>query len=236
MNEIQIFKFEKSNVRTLQINNDPWFVGKDVATILGYSNTRDTLSNHVDDEDKGVAKLDTPGGKQNQTIINESGLYSLILSSKMPNAKKFKHWVTSEVLPAIRKTGSYQTKNKRLSIMEDNAATHKASILYKIAMATESDSSRQSLLAKAAETLTGEMIVPVMKRKEYSASNIAKKLDISANKVGRIANKLGLKAEQPGQNEYGRWANSKSQYSDKEVPQWLYTEKAIRKIKRELEN
>ena len=105
----QLFNFNGLRVRTVTINDEPYFVGKDVATILGYSNTRDALLHHVDDEDKGVAKLDTLGGRQNQTIINESGLYSLILSSKLPTAKEFKHWVTSEVLPAIRKHGAYMT-------------------------------------------------------------------------------------------------------------------------------
>ena len=109
MNEPQLFNFKGQQVRTVTINDEPYFVGKDVAMILGYSNTRDTLSRHVDDEDKGVAKLDTLGGRQNQTIINESGLYSLILGSKLPTAKEFKHWVTSEVLPAIRKHGAYMT-------------------------------------------------------------------------------------------------------------------------------
>ena len=108
MSEIKIFENEEfGKVRTTIIDNEPYFVGKDVAEILGYSNTRDALIKHIDDEDKGVAKCDTLGGTQNMTVINESGLYSLILSSKMPNAKKFKHWVTSEVLPTIRKTGGY---------------------------------------------------------------------------------------------------------------------------------
>ncbi len=86
---------------------EPWFVGKDVAEALGYSNSRKALLDHVDEEDKGVTKRDTLGGKQPITIINESGLYSLILSSKLPSAKEFKRWVTSEVLPQIRKTGGY---------------------------------------------------------------------------------------------------------------------------------
>lgn len=109
MNELKIFENpEFGRVRTLLINNEPWFVGKDIALILGYSNTRDALIKHVDDEDKNtVANRDGTSGNPNTTIINESGLYSLILSSKMPEAKKFKRWVTSEVLPAIRKTGGY---------------------------------------------------------------------------------------------------------------------------------
>lgn len=108
MNEIMVFKNEDfGEVRTIEINGEPWFVGKDVATKLGYSNPRDALANHVFDEDKGVEKLDTPGGVQSLTIINESGLYSLVFNSRLESAKKFKHWVTSEVIPQIRKTGAY---------------------------------------------------------------------------------------------------------------------------------
>lgn len=108
--ELQVYKkAEFGSVRTTTIGGQPYFVGKDVAGILGYSNSRKALIDHVDEEDKGVTKCDTLGGKQDLIIINESGLYSLILSSKMPNAKKFKRWVTSEVLPAIRKHGLYAT-------------------------------------------------------------------------------------------------------------------------------
>ncbi|QOZ89468.1 hypothetical protein D2E16_09100 [Streptococcus suis] len=111
--ELQIFKNEQfGEVQLLEINNEPWFVGKEIAEILGYKNSRDALSKHVDEEDKGVAKRDTLGGSQDQVIINESGLYSLILKSKLPQAKQFKRWVTSEVLPSIRKHGGYLTDNK----------------------------------------------------------------------------------------------------------------------------
>ena len=108
MNELQLFNFENNQVRTLLINDEPWFVGKDVAQILGYSNPRDALSKHVDDEDKNsVAIRDGNKGNPNQTVINESGVYALVFSSKLPSAIRFKRWVTSEVLPQIRKTGSY---------------------------------------------------------------------------------------------------------------------------------
>ncbi|WNO30032.1 antirepressor protein [Oceanotoga phage vB_OteS-UFV02] len=108
---VEIFKNEEfGEIRTVVKDNEVWFVGKDVAGILGYSNTRKALIDHVDDEDKGVTKCDTPGGKQDLIIINESGLYSLILKSKLPNAKQFKRWVTSEVLPSIRKHGAYMTE------------------------------------------------------------------------------------------------------------------------------
>lgn len=108
--ELQIYQnAEFGSVRTATINGEPYFVGKDVAEILGYSNTRKALTDHVDDEDKmnGVTIRDSIGREQTPVFINESGLYSLILSSKMPNSKKFKNWVTAEVLPAIRKHGMY---------------------------------------------------------------------------------------------------------------------------------
>ena len=110
MNELSIFKNEQfGEMRTVTIGEEIWFVGKDVAEILGYSNPRDALAKRVDAEDKGVANCDTLGGRQELTIINESGLYSLVLSSKLPSAKEFKRWVTSEVLPSIRKHGAYMS-------------------------------------------------------------------------------------------------------------------------------
>lgn len=109
MNTPQIFNFEQNEVRTILVNDEPFFVGKDVAEVLGYSNTKDALSRHVDSEDKTGSRITTSGQSRNMTIINESGLYSLILKSKLPSAKKFKRWVTSEVLPQIRKHGMYAT-------------------------------------------------------------------------------------------------------------------------------
>lgn len=137
---------------------------------------------------------------------------------------------------AIKNNEPSLVQQRRLQIMEDNAATRKASIMYKIAMATESDSGRQSLLARAAKELTGEMTIPSMKQKEYSATEVGNQLGITSTMVGRIANKLGIKAEQPGQNEYGRWSNSKSRYSDKEVPQWLYFDKGVQAVKKGMED
>lgn len=108
MNELQIFQNKEfGEVRSLVINNEPWFVGKDVAEALGYKNSKNAVPTHVDEEDKLSTQIEYTGQKRNVTVINESGLYSLILSSKLPNAKKFKRWVTSEVLPTLRKTGSY---------------------------------------------------------------------------------------------------------------------------------
>lgn len=110
MQELQTFNFEELPVRTLEVDGEPYFIGKDVADILGYTNSRKTLSDHVDEEDKLTSRIVTSGQNRNVTIINESGLYSLIFSSKLENAKRFKRWVTSEVLPSLRRTGTYQTK------------------------------------------------------------------------------------------------------------------------------
>lgn len=110
MNEVTVFNnTEFGSVRTIEVGGEPYFVGKDVAEILGYKETAKAIREHIDEEDKGVSVLDTPGGRQEAVIINESGLYSLIMSSKLPKAKEFKRWVTSEVLPSIRKHGAYMT-------------------------------------------------------------------------------------------------------------------------------
>ncbi|EIS9421523.1 phage antirepressor [Clostridioides difficile] len=108
MNNLQIFKNNTfGEIRVIEIKEETWFVGKDIAEKLGYKDTSDALKRHVDDEDKGAGEIPTPGGNQNMRLINESGLYSLILSSKLPSAKAFKRWVTNEILPSIRKTGGY---------------------------------------------------------------------------------------------------------------------------------
>lgn len=119
MNELKIFKNKEfGEVRSLVINNEPWLVGKDVANILGYSNPQKAIRDHVYEEDKGVNEMVTPGGKQKVVIINESGLYALVFGSKLPNAKKFKHWVTSEVLPTLRKTGSYKMPDNPMEVLK----------------------------------------------------------------------------------------------------------------------
>lgn len=124
MNELQIFNFKENKVRTLTINNEPFFVGKDVARVLGYKRTADAISGHVDEEDKGVGEIQTPGGIQKAMIINESGLYSLIFASKLDTAKTFKRWVTSEVLPSIRKQGMYMTSTLAQEITDNPEIIH----------------------------------------------------------------------------------------------------------------
>lgn len=113
MNELKVFDNpEFGEIRTVDIYNEPWFVGKDVASILGYKDTVNALKAHVDDEDKRGWQITTPSGTQQMTIINESGLYALVLSSKLPTAKAFKRWITHDVIPSIRKHGAYMTPEK----------------------------------------------------------------------------------------------------------------------------
>ena len=119
MNDIQLFKFENDDLRTLVINDEPYFVGNDVATALGYSNYRKAIFEHVDEEDKLRTQIRYAGQKRQMTVINESGLYSLILSSKLPGAKKFKRWVTSEVLPSLRKHEAYLSDKKIEEVLTD---------------------------------------------------------------------------------------------------------------------
>ena len=119
MNNLQFFNFEDQSVRVVKINEEPWFVGKDLTNILGYTNGPKAIKDHVDEEDKLSERIVMSGQHRQAFLVNESGLYSLILSSKMPNAKRFKHWVTSEVLPAIHKHGAYMTDEKIEEVLTD---------------------------------------------------------------------------------------------------------------------
>lgn len=238
---IQVFNnTEFGEIRTMEINGEPWFVGKDIAAALGYSNPRKAIGDHVDEEDKGVTKCDTLGGGQNLTIINESGMYSLILSSKLEGAKRFKRWVTSEVLPSIRKTGAFATdsaaaeyKARELRIKEMNAQARliNAETRRLLILQKEKGLSKvavDALAVRAMEDVTGKDLGEYLPRTEktYSASEIGNALGISAAKVGKIANAYGLKTD-----EYGITVMDKSRYSSKEVAAFRYNEHGKQKIK-----
>lgn len=154
MANIQIFTSpEFGDIRTVDQNGEPWFVGKDVAAALGYSNPRKALIDHVDEQDKGVTKCDTLGGSQEVTVINESGLYSLIFGSKLEGAVRFKRWVTSEVLPALRKTGSYMmpklSKEMQALFMLDNRTQRQEERLTALENTMTVDYNQQRVLRKA---------------------------------------------------------------------------------------
>ena len=231
MNELMIFNNpEFGKIRSVKMKGEPWLVGKDVALALGYSNTKDALAKHVDQEDKGGARIATPSGVQEMTIINESGLYSLVLSSKLPGAKKFRRWVTSEVLPSIRKTGGYTMKpmTDYQQMMADtrqrNAKIQSARILTQMAKRYQGTTFEQVLNAHATKELTGEYLLPLpeLGKKTYSAEEIGDMLGISGNKVGRMANQYGLKT-----SRYGAWFNDKAKSCDKEVQSFRYYETVI---------
>lgn len=233
MKDLMIFEnVEFGQMRTVTINDEPWFVGKDVATALGYAKARNAILSHVLEEDKKDAPIQgTPGGTQTMTIINESGLYALIFGSKLESAKKFKHWVTSEVLPSLRKTGSYKIQeeldvDERLKVMKMNAQTRMAQTFLKLASVdTLSETYKNVLVSKASEVLAGEQIIPlpaIEQRKAYSAGDIGNMFGVSANKIGRIANQNNLK-----QPEYGEYRRDKSKYSSHECDTWVYFDSAV---------
>jgi prophage antirepressor-like protein len=244
-NQIQIFNnTEFGEIRSMTIDGEPWFVGKDVAAALGYKESAKAIREHIDDEDKGVSVLDTPGGKQKTVIINESGLYTLILGSKLEGAKRFKRWVTSEILPSIRKTGAYATdsaaaeyKARELRIKEMNAQarlinaeTRRLTVLQK--GKGLSQVAVDTLAVKAVERVTGKDLGDYLPQveKTYSASEVGNALGITAAKVGRLANAHGLKTD-----EYGITVMDKSRYSSKEVASFRYNEKGKAKLREILE-
>lgn len=186
MNEIKVFDNpEFGEIRTTTIDDEPWFVGKDVAEILGYSDTFGAIKKHVDGEDKQNCQNDSFESPRGMTVINESGLYSLILSSKLPTAKKFKRWVTSEVLPAIRKNGMYMTDQKAYDLLNNSG-------------------SLADMLQQAAEQLRQKDIeIRRMKPKELFADAVA--TSDSSILVGELAKLLKQNGVEIGQNRLFQW-------------------------------
>ncbi|WP_204192855.1 BRO family protein [Mammaliicoccus sciuri] len=158
MNELQIFNFDSNEVRTVVVNEEPYFVGKDVANILGYKNGSRDINAHVDEEDKLKYQISTSGQKRNQTLINESGLYSLIFSSKLDSAKRFKRWVTSEVLPQIRKQGFYMTNSLVQEIVDNPQVIHY--LAEQVAMINENNKAQSNQLETIDKKIEGEYVTP----------------------------------------------------------------------------
>lgn len=183
----QLFNFNGQQVRTVTINDEPYFVGKDVATILGYKKPENAIANHVENEDKTTTLIQGTGSnyKSKSVIINESGLYSLILGSKLPTAKEFKHWVTSEVLPAIRKHGAYMTDEKAFNVI------HNADGLA-------------DLLQQAADQLKAKDIqIAEMKPKALFADAVS--TSNSSILIGQLAKILRQNGVNIGQNRLFAW-------------------------------
>ena len=194
MNELQIFSNpEFGNVRVVEIDGEPWMVGKDVAEALGYSNPRDALATHVDEEDKATVAIHDGSQNRNMTAINESGLYSLVLSSKLPTAKQFKRWVTSEVLPSIRKTGAY-------SMPKD----------YPSALRALADEAEKNLDLMAENQQQKQIIADFEPIRQYvdqilsstgtmATTQIAADYDMSVRRLNRILHEKGIQHNVNGQ-------------------------------------
>ena len=189
-NNVLDFNFEGPDVRAIAIDGEPWFVGKDVAEALGYGKGKsitNAVTNHVDDEDKGVTKIMTPGGRQKMVIINESGLYSLILSSKLDSAKKFKKWVTSEVLPSIRKNGGYIYGQENMS--EDELLSRALILANSKILSLESKNEKLEE-EKQDVTFLSELFVGSKDR--WLTTEIANYYGMSAVKFNKLLFMIGL--------------------------------------------
>ena len=186
MEKVQVFKNEEfGSVRAIERNGEPWFIGKDMAEILGYTNTAKAIRDHVDDEDKLTERIVLSGQNREVFLINESGLYSLILGSKLPSAKRFKHWVTSEVLPAIRQSGVYMTDDKAYDI-------------------THNPGSLADLLLQAGEQLKQkEIIIQEMKPKALFADAVT--TSHTSILVGDLAKIIKQNGYEIGQKRLFEW-------------------------------
>ena len=245
-NDLQVFNFEQQSVRVILQDGEPWWVAKDVADVLGIVNSRDAVSALDDDEKNTVGISDGKRGNPNMTIISESGLYTLIMRSNKPEAKRFRKWVTSEVLPSIRKTGSYSVNNKkisefeakrlklaeeRLAIQAKNANARLAKIIQHMV-----DSPAYALTKESKQILAHEVTVlttghehpemlPDQTEQYYSASEIGKEIGLSNRKIMRAARELNIIPPEGEANEYGRWKMSKSPYSSHECAQWYFSDR-----------
>lgn len=236
MNELQIFNYQSNEVRTIMRNGEPWFVLKDVCAVLCISKYRDVAA-RLDSDERGSVRVDTPGGKQEMTIINESGLYNVVLRSDKPESKPFRKWVTGAVLPAIRKTGAYNanalTESSKAALAEakaKNARARVASMWMKLAKENPIPEYKAICAHYASAELNGGMAVlplPEVIERTYSAAEVGEMLGgVSANAIGRAANRNGLKTP-----EYGKEVWDKSPHSSKQVPSWRYNDKAVARLR-----
>lgn len=237
MNEIMAFDHERfGRIRGIEIDGESWLVGKDVAERLGYKNPNEALADHVEAEDKLNSKSLSSLGQRGGWLINESGLYSLVLSSKLPEAKAFRYWVTHDVLPALRKTGEYklkrnpvddETRKKLADAKVRNAQSRQAALWIKMAeLSGSSEVHKQICAAYASKALEGEMVLPLPAvEKTYTAREVGDRYGVSANRIGKLANRHGLKTA-----EYGMLVMDKAKGCSKDVESWRYNERGVQAI------
>lgn len=239
-NEVQIFSNDQfGQVRANELNGKIYFCGKDVAVALGYANVNDALQRHC--KKNGVVKhevIDNMGRNQTAKFIDEGNLYRLITHSKLPSAEQFESWVFDEVLPTLRKTGTYtvkktdKVKEQLAEARQRNARAREASVYLKLADRVTVETYRQILISKSAEVLAGQMILPLPSAPvmSYSAKDIGDMLGISGNMVGRLANKYGLKTP-----EYGELVWDKSQSSAHQCQTFRYYISVVPALKKIME-
>ena len=228
MNSLQVFSYQNSTVRTVEKGGEPWFVLADVCRVLELTNAR-SVAERLDQDER--CKFDLP--RQGSTwAINESGLYNVILRSDKPEARPFRKWVTSEVLPAIRRTGRYNasgdtTKAALAEAKLNNSRARVSSMWMKIAAQVDTPEYKGICAHYASAALAGREVLPLpaTTEKTYTAREVGERLGISANRVGRMANAHGLKTP-----EYGIEVWDKSPNSPKQVAAWRYNERAIRRF------
>ena len=207
MNELTVFNNEEfGEIRTVEINGEPWFVGKDIAQALGYSNTADAIQKHIDEEDKLTSQIAIAGQNRNVICINESGIYALVFGSKLESAKKFKHWITSEVLPQIRKTGTYSVAKTPTEML--------------VIMAQELDKQAKAMLEVKEDVKRLESKIMTVPNEYYTVAGYAnlkgKRIDVTrANQIGRYAAKLSRKyGYEIGKVQDSRYGNVNSYHMD----------------------
>lgn len=201
MNELMIFNNpEFGEIRTVEVDGEPWLVGKDVARALGYKDATKAARERVDAEDRGVAKMDTPSGQQEMTIINESGLYSLVLGSKLPSAKKFKRWVTSEVLPSIRKNGMYLLPKDYPSALRALADSEEQRMALECTNATlAAENERQAQVIAEFEPIRQYVDTILESPDALATSQIAADYGMSAQELNKILRDEGVQHKVNGQ-------------------------------------
>lgn len=230
MNSLRVFNYHESAVRTVEKGGEPWFVLTDVCKVLGISNASDVARRLDRDE---VARFNLGGLSGESNVINESGLYNVILRSDKPEAKPFRRWVTREVLPTIRKTGAYAarqdvTKAALAEAKLNNSRARVSSMWLKIADKVAVPAYKGICAHYASKALAGKEVLPLpaVTEKTYTVAQVGELLGVSANKIGRTANAHGLKTP-----EYGIEVWDKSPNSAKQVATWRYNDKAIEKLR-----
>lgn len=235
MNELQVFTYDQKAIRTVEKEDGLWWVLKDVCDVLSLTNPT-VIADRLDEDE--VTKFDLGGQSGISNIVNEAGLYNVILRSDKPEAKRFKRWVTHEVLPSIRKHGAYVAPNTALSdttrqaLAEaklNNSRARLSSVWLKLAQQVNLPEYRQICMSYASGVLAGKPVLPLPEggQRHYTATEIGKMFGVSARKIGDLAKANGIKCEQ-----FGKWYHDKSPYSAKEVDTFRYNDAAIGQFER----